>query len=161
MKSSVVFTIWYPVNIKLHCTIHHCCAWFPFTGRLHSCHQIWPLWASPCVFIYNHVSGIYRNWHIYETYVNLIWYLYLYLLNQLRLSITLCLSKKKHCVEPNINVRGAVKSMCDGCACTARILHTVYAAVICRDFFYKLYKYVFRWRSDNCQRQPQWRNPVE
>ena len=70
---------------------------------------------------------------IYIESWNLIWYLHLHLLNKLRLSLSLCLSKKKHCVDPNMNVRGAVKWMCDGCACIARILHTVYAAVICLD----------------------------
>ena len=62
---------------------------FSFSSGFHVSGQIWPWWRSPDVLIIIYVSGTYDYLYIHESYLNLIWYLYLFLLNKLCLSLSL------------------------------------------------------------------------
>ena len=94
----------YPVNFKLHCVFHHCHACFSFSAGRHADGQIWPLWMSPNVPRIHYGSGIIVICYMYETDVNLMWYLFLFLLNELCLSLSL-----KGAIFPVLKIETALR----------------------------------------------------
>ena len=98
--------ICYPVDANLHYVFNHCCVCSSFSGGLHAkSHMILMEVSQRAYDMIHYISGLFGYFYVCVIHVNLIWYLYLFMLNKFCLSLSLawCHQAPSHYLNQSTN----------------------------------------------------------